>query len=194
MKKLIILLVLTISSISHAQEKDWIFLKDYNIYLVQSILTGHSMTTDSHKDYALGFELKMGIVAYKNIGFAAFYNQSKHSIDNIQMIGDFEHTAYKNLGFVFRYKYDLNDKNRLKPEMGISAISASDEGYYSRADYKGVGYVLGTDYVYKISNHVGIVVGLNYQHTKFNFDTAKDYRKYFRNSNQINLKVGLNFG
>lgn len=194
MKKIIILLFIFLFSKTHAQDKDWIFFKDYNLFLTQSILTGNSMTSESHKNYALGFELKIGIVEYKKIGLAAFYNYSKHNIDNIQMIGDFDNTTYTNLGFVFRYNYDINDKNKLKPEIGLSGVNASDNGDNRTADYSGLGYLFGTDYIYKLSRRTGIVVGLHYQHTTFNIDTTRDYKKYFRNSNQILFKVGFNFG
>lgn len=194
MKKICLLLFIGLFSSTYAQEDELIFFKDYNLMFSHFAMTGSSMTTQSHIDNALGFELKLGIVEFKKVGLAVIYNNRKHKINNTQMIGDFDRTRYTNFGFSFRYNHHINEKMRLKPEIAFLKVSADDIGYSKEAEYSGPGYALGVDYVYKLTRRTGVIVGVHYQHTTFKIDAASQYRKYFRNANQIQLKIGFNFG
>ena len=179
----------------NAQEnqKEIVWMKDYNILFNGYLTSGKNMTHESHQDFGLGIEYKMGIFQYHNIGISAVFNYSSHQVDQIQMIGLFEKTNYFQAGGALKYNWVINDQHRLKPEFAILGLEAIDKGYSKKATYNGVTYRIGTDYIHQLSDKLGFVIGLHYNITQLDIKANPAYEDYFRQANRFQLNLGLNF-
>lgn len=197
MKKMIVFCSLfCFSTYAQETEKQWVIFRDYNLYYTSVIDVGNNMTQGSHRNYGGGLGFKLGIVEYKKVGFGLFYNYTKHTINDIAMIGDFQYTKYSNYGLVFTYRQDLNEKSVLKPEIGYYATDAKDKNSSEGrvANYGGNGFLVGADYLFYVTKNFALVGGIRYNYLRFSIDANSAYKNYFANAHGIQLKVGLHLG
>src|SRR5690625_5058103 len=151
MKKLFILFSLLCFSL-HAQElnqeKEWEVISGFDMYYTSTLNTGNTMTQDAHRKYGNGFGFKLSVVKYKNIGLALFYNHIRNKINDITMIGSFDHTRYNDHGLVISYRIPLTEKMELQPEIGYYGSKAKNTGKRKKAFYDGNGLLIGTEVLF----------------------------------------------
>lgn len=196
MKKLLIVLSLFCFSV-YAQEaeteNEWIAFSGFDMYYTSFLNTGNTMTQDSHRNYANGFGFKLGIVEYKNMGLALFYNHARNKVNDITMIADFDHTRYNDFGLVLNYQIPLTEKTRLKPEIGYYGSEVKNVGERRKAYYKGNGLLIGTEYLFLLNQKIAMVVGVHYNYLKFGIEANHAYKNYFANAHRIQFKIGFHF-
>lgn len=196
MKKLLIVFsLLCFSAYAQEAEKEmeWIVFPSFNMYYTSFLNTGNTMTQDSHRNYASGFGFKLGVVAYKNMGLALFYNYARNKINDVAMIADFNHTKYYESGLIFSYQIPLTEKTRLKPEIGYYATEVKNVGERRKAFYKGNGLLIGTEYLFFLNQKIAMIVGVHYNYLRFGMEANPTYKNYFANAHRIQFKIGFHF-
>lgn len=195
MKKIIVFFSLfCLTAYAQETEKKWRVFNGFDMYYTSFVNVGNNMTQDAHRNYGGGFGFKLSAVEYKNIGFSLFYNYTKHSINDIDMIADFEYTKYNESGMILSYRLPLTEKTILKPEIGYYGTDAKDRSEGREAVYGGKGFLIGADYMFFAAHKFAFIGGIHYNYTRLRVEANSAYKDYFANAHRIQFKIGIHFG
>lgn len=176
------------------EEKDWEIFPGLDVYYTSFINTGNTMTQDAHRKYASGFGFQLGVMEYKKMNVALFYEYARNIINDMTMIANFDHTRYNEYGLVFNYQISLTEKTRIQPGIGYYSTKARNLGDQRRAIYRGNGFLIGTEYLIFLSDRIALIIGVHYNYVRFNMDANPVYKDYFANAHRIQFKLGFHLG
>lgn len=186
----LMLLYLPVHSQEYQKDRP-VFLKDYNLYFSSYVTMGDNMFHEAHRNPGFGYELKIGVAEYKNIGLSVFYKDSSHSITDTQLIGDFSKTCVSGLGVGLRYHWSIGKRFSLKPEIGYYRMNLKDYSYSKKAYYDGSSYYLGADFIYYLSKHFGVGMALQYHHANLKTTANPSYKDYFSDVRSLQFNIGI---
>ncbi|WP_158960801.1 hypothetical protein [Myroides fluvii] len=183
---------------SYAQETQAkskvVWFRNTSVVFSNSFYMGNNMIADAHRTHNMGFEVKLGIIRYQNIGLNLFAGSTGLRVKNRQMIGKVDNSTQSKGGASLYYFWEVSPQSTLKPEIGIYDSSFRSSSSSEKIEsMSGLGYLIGTEYQYDITKGFRAVVGLHYHWNKYNVRTAPQYKNYFKQAQYFQLSIGVNF-
>ena len=168
---------------------------NFRAYIVKSISMGDNHFNKDFNNNFTGFGVKFAPLYIYNIAPVASYEfQSFKGKNNINYANGVNRLNLNLYSLGLEYKYQLNDEIVLLPIVSYVWSIAREKG--SGQDYgkqDGIGFKIGTDVGFALSNSVSLLAGLEYHALKYEVNTIAQLQDYFSKYNQINFKIGFLF-
>lgn len=194
MKKITLFLVFVfgITAAQNKAKKETIeFEPVLRISFFQPIQFGdHSLS----KDHAarIGFGSSISLVTYKNFRLGAGFDLAKYDITNKSNVGNINNSNYSSIyGFV-SYQKKITSKMSIMPTIGMGEVKINLVTNSRIFGTQGGNELrLGTYLDYNLNESFAVFTGIHYIHSSLKVKTNAEIEKYYNQSNQIQISIGL---
>lgn len=203
-KVLLILLVLPSLLFSQAnEEKDntkqeveqtFFYKPQFYIYVNHHNNSGNNFLADGHDADFVGAGLQINFVKFYNIKFGLGWEYHNYEVTNYSTLGNINNTDYFAVFGKFQYQWDILKHWSIEPYLGIGA-SRIEQSYLSSEsdDFFGMNLYAGLNITFKITPHISIFTGANYNSIRYRVNTNEQWEDYFNKINQTQILLGLIF-
>ncbi|WP_435135456.1 hypothetical protein [Formosa sp. A9] len=170
------------------------FSANFSTYLKYDNNLGTHFLGDATEAKFPGFGFQFDFLKYQNLKFGLGVEFMPYDVVDITMAGNIDKTDTRAYFGKFLYEIKLGESWRIAPNLGIGSSIVRQKTSTTNLDsFKGIKYYAGTNITYKLTEVIGLFLGVNYAFAKYNVNTAEAFESYFRNSTQMQILFGLSF-
>ena len=119
-------------------------------------------------------------------------NPDEQDVVDFAKAGNIEKINLTNLNFKIYYPIELPSNFILEPNVGLAILQLHQKSENKNFGFiNGTGYNLGVDLNYKLTSNFRLLFGVNYMYGNYKVNTSKEFEKYFENSNQLLISLGI---
>ena len=196
MSRLLIIAIL-ISSITHSQKinKEKLeFYPDIRISIVTNHYFGENYLAKGHQALSIGAQLRSNWLHYNNFSLGIGVEKSTQKVTEYSIGGNIDKTNSNSFFGHITYKYTLNSKFSVSPEISYGDIELrqkSGNKFYGRQH--GQRYGFGVNFDYKLKKHAALFSTIGYVVYDLNTRTTNEFQDYFNKAQAISLSLGFQF-
>ena len=167
---------------------------EFYLYMHHQNNFGSNFLSVANKPQFLGIGLQINMVKAYNfkVGLGGEYIQ--YNVTNEALAGNIEQSLYSAAFIKVQYEINVGQKWVIEPLAGIGKTRIKQKsGPRNFDDFFGTTLYLGSNLVYKLTNHMAGYLGADYSYTNFNVKTAAAHTEFFHKANQVQLQLGLIF-
>lgn len=200
MKNFICLLLIFYTCFSFAQtdnkakKPELQFKVNTRLQMIYPIQFGNTALAKAHQP-RIGFTGQLNVLDFNGFKAGVGFDFVTYEITDKQMIANLSTSKYTSGYFLISYEYRPNQKVCITPNFGRGSSSLylgsrnSRFGGQSANEFR-VGGIID----YKIGKSTYVCGGVSYITSKFDIETAPEYKSFFSKANQLQLSLGIRFG
>lgn len=167
---------------------------EFYFYLHNQNNFGDNFLSEANKPQFLGIGLQINVLKAYNFKLGLGGEFIQYNVTNETLAGNIEQSFYYAIFSKIQYEIDFGKKWAIEPLIGIGRTRIQQKtGSKNFDDFYGTAFYLGSNLLYKLSDHIAVYLGANYNYTRFNVKTSAAFEDFFRNANQVQFQVGLIF-
>lgn len=167
---------------------------EFYLYVHNQNNFGNNFLSEANEPQFLGFGLQVNVLSAYNFKLGLGGEFIQYDVTNVALAGNIDQSFYHAIYMKLQYELDFGNKWAVEPLIGIGKTRIQQKNDDKDLDrFYGTSLYLGSNILYKITNHVAVYLGANYNFTKFDIKTARNYEDFFQKANQIQLQFGFIF-
>lgn len=199
MIKKIVLIILLISGVMWSQEEEpskKVFEGYTNLTVAfrSNYFLGDNYMSKGHQNPNFGFSGKFNFFKFYGIGFGMGLNFGSIKVDDTTIGGNISKSNLSSYDFNFTYPIESGGKVSLEPTAFIGGFSIRQKtGSKDYGTHSGVHYGFGINFLYPLGKNIKAYSNIGYHLYNHKIRTSQEYQDYFKNSNALNLSLGIRF-
>lgn len=175
-------------------EQTFFYKPQFYIYANHHNNSGNNFLADGHDADFVGVGLQINFVKFHNVKFGLGWEYHNYEVTNYATLGNINNTDYFAVFGKFQYQWDILKHWSIEPYLGIGA-SRIEQSYLSSEsdDFFGMNLYAGLNVTFKITPHISIFTGANYNNIRYRVNTNRQWEDYFNKINQTQILLGIIF-
>ena len=165
------------------------FKTSFSIGFIYPIEFGSTALAEGHSSN-LGLTSSLGILKYSNFSAGIGLDYLSYSVENKQLIGNYESSKHNSYFFYLNYDYPIYKKFSLTPTIGYgySELVIKKSGK-RRGAQDGKEFRLGTSINYNFNQHNALCFSILYVNNRYDVKTEEALEDFFGKSNSIQIGI-----
>jgi hypothetical protein len=178
----------------YAQEKSPFSAKpEIKLYGILPSTFGDNMLGEAHEG-KIGWGISTSPFSIYNFKIGVGFHFTKFSVTDVSLAGNIERSELLNLYGYVSYPIELSDKFAIEPKIGFGGNKLRQKtSEENLGNMKGASLFLGANLEYEIIQPMAVFVGAEFVNSNFTVQTHPDNEKFFNQSQQFNIHLGLKF-
>ncbi|WP_417212995.1 hypothetical protein [Bizionia sp.] len=167
---------------------------EFYIYMINHNNFGDNYLSEANDPNFLGVGLQINAFKAYNFKIGIGGEYMEYTVTNKTLGGNINKSFYYAAYLKLQYEIDFKDSWAVEPLIGIGRTRIHQKsGSKDFDDFYGTAFYIGSNLLYKFTDHVAVYLGAYYNYTQFDVKTAAAYKDFFQKANQIQVQLGLIF-
>ena len=165
------------------------FKISFNVGPIYPIEFGETALAKAHSAN-IGLTSSLGLLKYSNFSTGIGFDLINYSVDNKQIIGDYENSKHNSYFIFVNYDYEVSKLFSLTPTIGYGAselVIRKDGKRRGKQDGKELR--LGTSINYNFNKQNALCFSIMYINNTYNVKANESLQDFFSKSNSIQLGI-----